>query len=113
VIESFPGARGAIVVLRLAGEFDMSTDPFLREVLDRELASHPVHLIVDLAEVTFCGCAALRRLVDIEAPAIVGGTRYAWSGLSPQLSRACAILWEDQHRPVCYPSVASAVTAMA
>ncbi len=101
---------GDIVVLRLVGEFDLSTDPILGEALDAVTARAPAYLVIDLAEVSFCGAGQLRQLADTHTGALVTGVGFALCGLSRSQSRACAVVWDRDCLPRCYPSARDAIT---
>ncbi|MDQ2706251.1 MAG: STAS domain-containing protein [Actinomycetota bacterium] len=101
---------GDIVVLRLVGELDLSTDPLLREALDAVNARAPAYLVIDLAEVGFCGAGQLRQLADTHTDTLVNGVGFALCGLSRSQSRACAVVWGRDYLPRCYPSARDAIT---
>ncbi|MBA2322958.1 MAG: STAS domain-containing protein [Pseudonocardiales bacterium] len=101
---------GDIVVLRLVGEFDLSTDPILREALGAVTARAPAYLVIDLVEVGFCGASQLRQLADVHTGAPVNGIGFALCGLSRSQSRACAVVWGRDCLPQRYPSARDAIT---
>ena len=48
-----PAPNGPVIVLRVAGEVDVTTVDFLRTALDRMPAQRPAHPIMDLVALTF------------------------------------------------------------
>ena len=54
------GGEGIEVVVSLSGELDMTTAAVLRTVLAGAIECAPGRLVLDVAEVTFVDCAALR-----------------------------------------------------
>lgn len=101
---------GQVVVLRMAGEIDLAAEPLLHTALGREWPYRFAYLIVDLTDVSFCGCSGFASLADAALRAEVAGTGMAVSGLSPHLTRHADLIWIDG-LPVRYPSVAHAVMA--
>jgi hypothetical protein len=58
-IESVQCTAGEVIVLRVAGEVDLSTVPILHAALDEGLAQDPAHLVVDLAQIPSAPCGDL------------------------------------------------------
>ena len=54
-----------IAVVTLDGELDIATIEPVRETLAK-LAAKPRRLILDLTELTFCGCAGVRMLLTFQ-----------------------------------------------
>lgn len=106
-----PQGRGTIVILRMAGEIDLLTQPAVQTALHSGLQAGALHLLVDLSAVSFCGARGLSTLADATSTAAGRRIGYAVSGLSPHLSRVATTLWEP-HRPPRYRSLAAAVTAI-
>jgi anti-sigma B factor antagonist len=71
---------GGVRVVRIGGELDSFTAPFLREVLRRELVRRPPTLAVDLSELEFLGVAGLHVLLTMWRVAQHGGTTPALTG---------------------------------
>src|ERR1700754_3584431 len=63
-VASIPVPAGEVLVLRVAGAVDLLTLPVLQSALTSGLAREPCHLLVDLAELTFCCVRGLSLLVQ-------------------------------------------------
>lgn len=119
--ESWRCPGGDIVVLHVAGEIDLLTDPTLRAALDAVLDGAvdraTRHVVVDMAGVTFCGVRGFALLADTGRVAAARGTGYAISGLAPHLQRHAQLLWTGggavgRAAIRRYRSAATAVTAI-
>jgi hypothetical protein len=60
---SLSSPAGEVIVLRVAGEVDLSTVSVLQAALADSVARGPCHLVVDLAGLTFCSARGLTLLV--------------------------------------------------
>ena len=74
---SIPTPSGEVEVLRVDGEVDLLTVATLQDALTSGLARGPCHLLVDLAELTFCSVRGLSLLVEAGRTAAGQGTGYA------------------------------------
>lgn len=110
-VETLPAVRREIVVLRMAGEFDLCTEGSLQSALAGCLDPRPRYLVVDLSAVTFCAVRGLTLLADAADSAAAGITRFAVSGASAQLGRVANLVWEPGF-PTRYRSIAAAATAI-
>jgi len=94
--ESWACPTGEIVVLRVHGEIDLRTRPTVQAALTAALSRRPHHLVVDVADVTFCCVRGFALLADTGTTAAAHGTGYAICGLSPRLERYATMLWSDK-----------------
>jgi anti-sigma B factor antagonist len=63
------------VIVSIAGEIDLDTAPTLREELLRVLSNGPLHLILDMAKVSFLDSSGLGVLVGtLRRARMLGGT---------------------------------------
>ncbi|WP_445190052.1 STAS domain-containing protein [Pseudonocardia sp. Cha107L01] len=102
--------NGRVVVVRVTGEIDRSSEASLRAELDHAWPRRPAHLVVDLSGVTFCDCAGFALLADAAVRAVVGRIGFSVTGLSSQLQRHSGLIWASD-LPVRHRSVAHAVMA--
>lgn len=102
---------GEIVVLRLAGEVDLSTITALQATLAGNLARGPCHLVVDLAGLTFCSVQGAALLIEARHLAAGQGTGYTVTSASGSIIRIWMLLWTASDLPVQYPSAAAGVIA--
>lgn len=109
--ESLGCAPGEIIVLRVAGEVDLCTLPTLQTALDHGLDQYPAHLVVDLAQMTFCCIGGLGLLTRTRHTAARNATSYTVSGVRPHIDRLWTRLW-DGDLPVRCRSTAVALTAI-
>lgn len=110
-VTSIPGLDGEILVLQVAGDIDLSSQPALQTALTDCLDATPRHLVIDLSALNFCGVRGFTLLADIGSAAADGRTAYVVSGLPSGLDRIASMLWEDG-KPTRHRTVASAVTAI-
>jgi anti-sigma B factor antagonist len=108
---SIPAPAGEVRVLRVAGEVDLLTIEVLQDALTSSLARGPCHLLVDLAELTFCSVRGLTLLVQAGHTAAGQGTGYSVTGASRQTNRAWTVLWPVSELPPQYPTAAVGVAA--
>lgn len=104
-------SAGEITVLRVAGEVDLCTLPNLQVALDSSLKRRPAHLVVDLAQVTFCSIRGLHLLTQTGHTAAEKTISYAVSGVSPHLDRIWSLGW-DGDLPIRYRSIVIAVATI-
>lgn len=109
--ESWESAGGEILVVRVAGELDLATQPHARAALDDALARSPRHLVVDLAGVTFCSVRGFALFAETGFAAAGRGIDLAFSGLSGHRRRVLTTAGFGAPE-VGYPSVAAAVMAI-
>lgn len=107
---SSPSPAGAFMVLRIAGEVDLST---VQAALADALRQRPNHLLVDLAELVFCSAHGLALLVAAGNTASGQGIVYAVSAASDLINRAWTTGWPDGERPTRYPTTAAGILAIA
>ncbi len=110
---SLPSPAGALAVLRIAGEIDLATVDTLQAALADALRQRPDLLLVDLAEVGFCGVRGLALLVAACDTAYRQGTVYAVCGASDLINRVWTIGWHVGELPTRHPTVAAGIVAMA
>jgi anti-sigma B factor antagonist len=108
---SIPSRAGEVVVLRVVGEVDLLTITVLQGALASGLARGPCHLLVDLAELTFCSVRGLSVLVEAGRTAAVRGTGYSVTAASRHTRRAWTVLWPVSELPTQYPTAAAGVAA--
>jgi hypothetical protein len=108
---SIPAPAGEVRVLRVAGEVDLLTIAVLQGALTSGLARGPCHLLVDLAELTFCCVRGLSLLVQAGCTASGQGTGYSVTAASRQANRAWTVLWPAGQLPTQYPTAAAGVAA--
>ena len=104
---SLPSSSGEVLVLRVAGEIDCATIGFFGTVLSQR----PTHLIVDLAEVSFCGAGGLTVLADVAATASTHRIHYAVSAAAPIMLRCWSQLWPAGGQPIQFHTCAAALSA--
>ena len=109
--KSIPTPAGEVLVLRVTGEVDLLTIAFLQGALTSALARGPCHLLVDLAELTFCSVRGLAQLVQAGRTAAGQGTGYSVIAASHQTDRALTALWPVSELPTQYPTSAAGVAA--
>lgn len=106
-----PQGPATIVILRMAGEIDLYTQPAVETALRSGLHAGAHHLLVDFSAVTFCGARGLGAVADTAPTAAEHGIGYAVSGLTPHLDRAAATLWQTD-APTRYRGLALAMTTI-
>jgi len=110
---SLPLPTGTFIVLRIGGEIDLSTADIMAAALADALQRRPDHLLVDLAELVFCGVRGLALLVEAGNTASGQGTTYAVSAPSDLLNRVWTSGWPEGKQPTRYPTTAAGILAMA
>jgi anti-anti-sigma factor len=100
-----------IVVLRVSGEVDLCTLPTLQTALDHSIDQKPAHLVVDLAQMTFCSGRDLDLLAQTRHTAADNAISYTVSGVLSHIDHLWTLFW-DSDLPVRYRSAAAAVTAI-
>lgn len=108
---AIPAPAGPVIVLRVAGEVDLSTIDLLRTALDTLLAQRPAHLIVDLSALEFCSARGLSLLGQAGDTALGHDVGYAVAAASARLNRVWAMGWTAAQRPIAFPTTADAVLA--
>jgi anti-anti-sigma factor len=101
----------SIVVLQVAGEVDLATVDFLATALTAVLRQQPDHLIVDLAQLSFCAACGLTVLAEAGVTAAGNGTRYGVSAASRLMTHCWSRLWAEDDQPIQFPTCAAAVGA--
>lgn len=104
-------AAGEIIVLRVAGEVDLCTVPILHAALEEGLGQDPAHLVVDLAQMTFCSVRGLDLLTQTRRIAAAKATGYAVTGVLPRINHVWTLSWGGE-LPIHYRSTAAAITAI-
>lgn len=102
---------GELITLRVVGEVDLSTIDDLHASLTGVLMRRPAHIVVDLAELTFCDVRGLTLLVEAGAAAAGQGTGYAVAAASRAVNRAWTLLWSADELPIRYPTAAAGTLA--
>lgn len=100
--------EGPAVVLRVAGEIDMSTAPVLAEECETAIESAGGRLIVDLSDVTFFGSAGLAVLLDARQRGETAGIQLRLVAGGRPVLRSIEIAGVQEMLPV-YPDVAGAL----
>jgi anti-anti-sigma factor len=108
---SFSSPAGEIIVLQVAGDVDLLTLAVLQAALTDGLARRPCHLIVDIAEMTFCSGKGMALLVMAGSTAAESGTAYAVTAASRHINRIWSLLWPGRDLPDQYPTAADGVLA--
>lgn len=98
-VSSEHGKGGFRVVVRLAGEADVTTRE-LGDVLGAEAAKRPRLLLVDLSALTFIDSAALHEIVRAHRRLRADGGRLALVSPSPSVARVLQLSALDQVIPV-------------
>jgi anti-sigma B factor antagonist len=78
---------GGQVQLKLVGEVDLETVPFLDQELLRITAAEPERLLLDLSGVEFIDSTGLSAIVRAEQSAVTGGLELSLRGGSRQVRR--------------------------
>jgi anti-sigma B factor antagonist len=99
--------RGEALVLSLAGELDLYTEPALREALRGAVERAPKRLVVDLAEVTFVDSTVLGALVAARSQ-LGGGDAFALAAPGLEVRRALEVSGLDRHFTV-YDRIETAI----
>ncbi|OEJ21141.1 anti-anti-sigma factor [Streptomyces agglomeratus] len=105
-----PHTDGALAVIALSGEFDITTAPAVRaRALELIAAGHP-DLVADLSGVTFCDSSGLGALVGIWRCAKEADGSLTLATIPDRLDRLLSLTGMDTFLPA-YPSAAAALTA--
>lgn len=56
--------RGTQLILRVSGELDLCSAPYLRQALDEAAAQTPARVLLDLEGVSFIDVAGIRAILD-------------------------------------------------
>ncbi|OEJ21195.1 anti-anti-sigma factor [Streptomyces agglomeratus] len=105
-----PHTDGALAVIALSGEFDITTAPAVRaRALELIAAGHP-DLVADLSGVTFCDSSGLGALVGIWRCARDADGSLTLATIPDRLDRLLSLTGMDTFLPA-YPSAAAALTA--
>jgi anti-sigma B factor antagonist len=84
---------GRAVVVRLAGEADLSTLRGLTRLLEAIVEDRPVGLVVDASELSFCDVATVRALVAAAEQAAGAGAVVGVAGMPPAMERVFELGW--------------------
>jgi anti-anti-sigma regulatory factor len=84
---------GKAVVVRLAGEADLSTLRGLVALLEAIVRDRPAGLVIDAAHLTFCDVATVRALLRATERAARGGTVVGVAGMPPTMERVVTLGW--------------------
>jgi anti-anti-sigma factor len=109
--ESVLCTAGEIIVLQVEGEVDLCTLPILQAALGDSLDHHPAHLLVDLAQMTFCSARGMDLLTQTGHTTAGQATSFAVCGVSLQLDRVWSEVWEGD-LPIGHRSTAAAMTTL-
>ena len=80
-------APDGLVLLALAGEFDLAAAPAARDRFREVAAEHPRAVVVDLAEVTFMDSSALRELLRAHGELEAEGVAFVLASAPAQVER--------------------------
>jgi anti-anti-sigma factor len=88
---------GHTMIVRIAGEIDMKSGPWLRDFLLRFLRISGTCLLADLSGVTFIDCAGLRTLITTAGTAQLHASALRFTALSPAVRRVAELTgrWEE------------------
>ncbi len=84
---------GRVVVVRLAGEADLSTLRGLVRLMEAIVEDRPTGLVVDASALAFCDVATVRALVTATDRAARGGAVVGVAGMPSTMERVVAIGW--------------------
>ena len=104
-------APDGVVVLELAGEFDVAAASVLRERFEAALARRPQAVVADLAEVTFADSSTLRELLRASSSMRDAGTRFIPAALPAVVERLLDLTRARELLDVA-PSVEAALTLL-
>ncbi|WP_405633656.1 STAS domain-containing protein [Streptomyces sp. NBC_01174] len=105
-----PYTDGALAVIALSGEFDITTAPAVRSrALDLIAAGHP-DLVADLAGVTFCDSSGLGVLIGIWRCAKDANGSLTLAAIPERLDRLLSVTGMDTVLPA-HPSTQTALMA--
>ncbi|MFC8226273.1 STAS domain-containing protein [Streptomyces sp. NPDC057287] len=105
-----PYTDGALAVIELSGEFDITTAPAVRSrALDLITAGQP-DLVADLSGVTFCDSSGLGALIGIWRCAKDVGGSLTLAAIPDRLGRLLNVTGMDTLLPA-YPSTGAALVA--
>jgi anti-sigma B factor antagonist len=105
-----PHTDGALAVIALSGEFDITTAPAVRaRALELIAAGHP-DLVADLAGVTFCDSSGLGALVGIWRCAKDADGSLTLAAIPDRLNRLLSVTGMDTFLPT-FPSAHAALAA--
>jgi anti-sigma B factor antagonist len=83
--------RPDVVVLRLAGELDLSTAPHLSERIDEVLGDGRTVLVIDLHDVTFCDSTGMSAFIRGHHLSSAAGGALRLTGASGVVARVLKI----------------------
>ncbi|MGW0552547.1 STAS domain-containing protein [Streptomyces altiplanensis] len=105
-----PHTDGALAVIALSGEFDITTAPAVRaRALELIATGHP-DLVADLSDVTFCDSSGLGALVGIWRCAKEADGSLTLAAIPDRLGRLLSVTGMDAFLPA-YPSAEAALAA--
>lgn len=84
---------GRAIVVRLAGEADLSTLRGLIRLLDAIVEDRPAGLVIDASALAFCDVATVRALVSITERAARAGAVVGVAGMPTTMERVFALGW--------------------
>lgn len=103
-----PHTNGALAVIALSGEFDITTAPAVRaRALELIANGHP-DLIADLAGVTFCDSSGLGALIGIWRCAKEADGSLTLAAIPERLSRLLSVTGMDTFLPA-HPNTQTAL----
>lgn len=108
-----PSPAGEMLVLRAAGEIDTFTSDVLQTALARIVEQRPIHVVLDLAGLTFCSARGMSMIVGSATIFRSHGIGYGVSGVSAHIARILNAMWPADELPDCYPTAALGVLAAA
>lgn len=86
----------ATVILHVAGEIDLLTEPLLAEHLRELLANRPEFLIIDLSKISFMGATGLSVLIKARYTAVRDGTAIKLRNPSRHAARPLELMGIDR-----------------
>jgi len=103
---------GQVCVLCVAGEVDRTSMGLLRAGLAKAFTGRPDHVMIDLAEMSFCSAQGMDELVEAGRWASDSGVDYRVSGASRQVERCWSHLWAADLLPARFPNAKAALLAI-
>ncbi len=102
---------GRAVVVRLAGEADLSTLRGLTRLLEAIVEDRPAGLVIDASALAFCDVATVRALVTATDRAARAGAVVGVAAMPPTMERVFAIGWSRSSLQR-WPSVEDALASL-
>ena len=93
LVTELPTDRGVVALVAIEGEIDLCSVGGVEQVAHAALAEPPLHLVVDLAEMSFCDVRGLRLLATtLPREARRTGVRYTLAEMPRHLAHLMALV---------------------